>query len=59
MREPQFRLVSRDEREPAQRSGSAARRGYVSQEAFVLASFLFGQQRRHPPSTRDQVEKSS
>src|SRR5215813_11357857 len=36
------------------RSGSAARRGYVSQEAFVLASFLFGQQRCHSSSARDQ-----
>jgi hypothetical protein len=34
-----------DAREADSVAGSAARRGYVSQEAFVLASFLLGQQR--------------
>ena len=34
------------------------RRGYVSQEAFALFSFLFGLQRRHSPTARDEVKKS-
>src|SRR5262249_56070560 len=38
-------------------SGSAWRRGYVSEEALVLVSFLFGLQRKHVSPSADEINE--